>query len=67
LCVGAPYSWCIFVGVSRLADNWHHPSDVLAGLILGWTSATVAYHLWFPPVWVSPWPWSDWGDRKENL
>jgi hypothetical protein len=23
------------VGVTRVSDNWHHPSDVLAGLLLG--------------------------------
>ena len=25
----------VFVGVSRLQDNWHHPTDVMAGAALG--------------------------------
>jgi membrane-associated phospholipid phosphatase len=28
-------SWAMFVGASRIVDQWHHPSDVVAGLILG--------------------------------
>lgn len=39
--------WC---ATSRLVDNWHHPSDILAGSILGAVSASIAYHLWYPHV-----------------
>eukprot|EP00581_Thalassiosira_minuscula_P016406 CAMPEP_0183715112 /NCGR_PEP_ID=MMETSP0737-20130205/9468_1 /TAXON_ID=385413 /ORGANISM="Thalassiosira miniscula, Strain CCMP1093" /LENGTH=348 /DNA_ID=CAMNT_0025944185 /DNA_START=49 /DNA_END=1095 /DNA_ORIENTATION=+ len=37
--------WC---ATSRLVDNWHHPSDILAGSILGTISAYISYHIWFP-------------------
>eukprot|EP00569_Conticribra_weissflogii_P007147 CAMPEP_0171347034 /NCGR_PEP_ID=MMETSP0878-20121228/26755_1 /TAXON_ID=67004 /ORGANISM="Thalassiosira weissflogii, Strain CCMP1336" /LENGTH=327 /DNA_ID=CAMNT_0011850945 /DNA_START=161 /DNA_END=1144 /DNA_ORIENTATION=+ len=37
--------WC---ATSRLVDNWHHPSDIIAGTILGAVSAFISYHLWFP-------------------
>ena len=45
-----PASWTLFVAASRLVDKWHHPSDILAGLVLGFVMATVGYHLWFPPL-----------------
>lgn len=48
-----PLGWALFVGASRLADHWHHPSDVVAGLILGVLAATVAYNHFYPPVWSS--------------
>jgi membrane-associated phospholipid phosphatase len=44
-------AWCIFVGASRLHDHWHHHSDVVAGLLLGSLAATLAYHVWYPPMW----------------
>lgn len=37
--------WC---GTSRLVDNWHHPSDIIAGAIVGTISACISYHIWFP-------------------
>jgi diacylglycerol diphosphate phosphatase/phosphatidate phosphatase len=46
-----PWGWTIFVAASRIADSWHHPSDVLAGLALGFVICTIAYHTWYPPVW----------------
>jgi membrane-associated phospholipid phosphatase len=46
-------SWTIFVGTSRLHDHWHHPSDVLAGLILGSLAATLGYHAWYLPIWAN--------------
>jgi diacylglycerol diphosphate phosphatase/phosphatidate phosphatase len=46
-----PGAWTAFVGASRLVDNWHHPSDVVAGLILGSLCSTAAFHTWYPPVW----------------
>jgi diacylglycerol diphosphate phosphatase / phosphatidate phosphatase len=46
-----PWGWALFVGASRLVDHWHHPSDVVAGLGLGFAACTVAYHFWYPVVW----------------
>lgn len=46
-----PGGWALFVAASRLVDHWHHPSDVLAGLGLGFVASTIAYHHWYPPVW----------------
>lgn len=48
-----PWGWAIFVAGSRLVDKWHHPSDVVAGLCLGFAASTIAYHTWYPPVWSS--------------
>lgn len=57
-----PVAWALFVGASRLVDHWHHPSDVLAGLLLGSVCGTAAFHTWYPPVWspsqVVGLPWS---------
>eukprot|EP00956_Cyclotella_meneghiniana_P009078 scaffold12431_cov94-Cyclotella_meneghiniana.AAC.12 len=39
--------WC---ATSRLVDNWHHPSDIIAGSIIGSISGLIAYHLWYPHV-----------------
>jgi len=46
-----PWGWALFVAASRLVDHWHHPSDVLAGLGLGFVTCTIAYHHRYPPVW----------------
>ncbi|KAG7347759.1 PAP2 superfamily protein [Nitzschia inconspicua] len=46
-----PFGWAMFVAASRLVDTWHHPSDVVAGLGLGFAACTVAYHSWYPPIW----------------
>ena len=45
-----PWVYACLVGVSRIVDHWHHPSDVLAGFALGTMCATISYHLWYPPV-----------------
>jgi membrane-associated phospholipid phosphatase len=63
LCTGAcvlPWGWAAFVGASRLVDQWHHPSDVLAGLLLGGLSSTIVYHIWYHPTWsdAAGHPWS---------
>lgn len=56
-----PWAWSVYVGASRIVDQWHHPSDVLAGLMLGFVAGTVAYHAWYPPVTGPqaglPWSW----------
>ncbi|CAJ1940481.1 unnamed protein product [Cylindrotheca closterium] len=46
-----PWGWAIFVAASRLVDKWHHPSDVVAGLALGFVASAIAYHIWYPPLW----------------
>ncbi|KAL7572516.1 hypothetical protein ACA910_000340 [Epithemia clementina (nom. ined.)] len=45
-----PWGWTIFVAASRVADYWHHPADVVAGLLLGGSTGTMMYHFWYPPV-----------------
>lgn len=45
-----PLSFAAWISTSRLVDNWHHPSDVVAGSIIGFVCATLSYHLWFYPV-----------------
>ena len=51
VCTCLPWGWALFVAASRLVDHWHHPSDVLAGLALGFATCTIAYHHWYPPIW----------------
>lgn len=46
-----PWGWALFVAASRLVDHWHHPSDVIAGLGLGFATSTIAYHVWYPVIW----------------
>jgi membrane-associated phospholipid phosphatase len=43
LSVFIPWGWATFVGVSRIVDQWHHPSDVLAGCLLGSACATLCF------------------------
>lgn len=45
-----PLSYGMFVAASRLVDNWHHPSDILAGTMIGVGSASLAYHIFYPGV-----------------
>ncbi len=45
-----PLSWPLFVASSRLVDNWHHPSDIVAGLCLGFFVPSFFYHLYYPSV-----------------
>jgi len=46
----APLGWSTFVACSRLVDNWHHPSDIVAGVCLGLFFPVVVYHMWYPSV-----------------
>jgi diacylglycerol diphosphate phosphatase/phosphatidate phosphatase len=50
LCCLIPWSWAAFVAASRIVDHWHHPSDVLAGSLLGIACAVVPYHAFYPHV-----------------
>jgi membrane-associated phospholipid phosphatase len=45
-----PMGWALFVASSRLVDNWHHPSDIVAGLCIGIVCPTFVYHLYYPSV-----------------
>ena len=45
----SPLLFSTFVAASRLADNWHHPSDIIAGTIIGFSCSTISYHLWWVP------------------
>jgi len=45
-----PWVYASFVACSRLVDNWHHPSDILAGSLLGIFCSTLSYHLWYPNI-----------------
>ena len=38
--------------LSRIADYWHHWSDVAAGACIGNLAAYFAYRLRYPPPWV---------------
>lgn len=40
---GLPALGAVAVGVSRVTDYWHHWTDVVAGLVLGFTLAYVAF------------------------
>lgn len=44
----SPWLYSTFVACSRLVDNWHHPSDIVAGSLIGIFCSFVAYHLWYP-------------------
>lgn len=43
-----PWSYAFFVATSRIVDKWHHPSDVIAGSLLGIACATIGYHAFYP-------------------
>jgi membrane-associated phospholipid phosphatase len=42
-----PLLYSVLIGCSRLVDNWHHPSDIIAGFIIGLICPTLSYHLWY--------------------
>jgi diacylglycerol diphosphate phosphatase / phosphatidate phosphatase len=42
--------WAVFIGATRLVDHWHHPSDVVAGLVLGSVVASITYHTYYYPL-----------------
>lgn len=42
-----PVSIALWVAASRLVDNWHHPSDVIAGGLIGGGSAYVTFSMFY--------------------
>ena len=46
----APACFAVWVSASRVRDNWHHPSDVVFGMLLGGTCAAIAFGSYFGPV-----------------
>lgn len=42
--------WSMFVAATRLVDHWHHPSDVVAGLVLGSVVGTITFHTYYYPL-----------------
>jgi len=46
----SPLLLSFWIATSRLTDNWHHPSDILAGSALGSICGMISYHLFFPHV-----------------
>jgi diacylglycerol diphosphate phosphatase/phosphatidate phosphatase len=49
-CCVLPWGWAAIVGASRIVDYWHHPSDVVAGTMLGAAVGTASYHFMYPNV-----------------
>lgn len=47
LCMVGPFSVACLVGCTRMYNNFHYPSDVLAGALLGSTISYYCYGLWF--------------------
>ncbi|GAA6039896.1 hypothetical protein JCM8097_006788 [Rhodosporidiobolus ruineniae] len=47
----APLSVAVWIPLTRLEDNYHHPTDVLAGSLIGAASALVGYCYYFPAPW----------------
>jgi hypothetical protein len=48
-----PLALSLWICCSRIHDNWHHPSDVIAGAFLGAFLAIFHYLLGFPHPWRS--------------
>eukprot|EP01054_Gregarina_sp_Poly1_P010472 Gregarina_sp_Poly_1__10471@NODE_762_length_6387_cov_60_360285_g562_i0_p4_GENE_NODE_762_length_6387_cov_60_360285_g562_i0NODE_762_length_6387_cov_60_360285_g562_i0_p4_ORF_typecomplete_len342_score12_61PAP2/PF01569_21/2_2e28PAP2_3/PF14378_6/0_00013Rhomboid/PF01694_22/9_6e03Rhomboid/PF01694_22/0_001DUF4407/PF14362_6/2_2e03DUF4407/PF14362_6/0_011Vma12/PF11712_8/0_23DUF1129/PF06570_11/3_1e02DUF1129/PF06570_11/0_63ABC2_membrane_5/PF13346_6/3_9ABC2_membrane_5/PF13346_6/41_NODE_762_length_6387_cov_60_36 len=38
----------MYIGISRVIDGWHHPADVLAGLLLGFVWSALSASLYVP-------------------
>lgn len=49
----SPMLIAFFTSASRIIDRWHHPSDVIAGSLIGITSSCVCYSVWYPGVFSS--------------
>lgn len=46
----APMALAAFVAASRVADNKHHPADVIGGAVLGTSMAWFVHSLWYVDV-----------------
>lgn len=46
----SPLVLASWIAASRIVDNWHHPSDVIAGTLFGIICALISYHLWYPHI-----------------
>ena len=42
-----PVSVALWVASSRLVDHWHHPSDILAGSLIGSISALTTFNMFY--------------------
>ena len=45
-----PVLLVLIVACNRVADNWHHPSDVCAGLIIGIVGGCMSFHVLLLPI-----------------
>lgn len=45
-----PFGLALFVAASRVVDNDHWPADVVGGIVIGGSFATLYYHRYFPVV-----------------
>lgn len=45
-----PLSFAFFVATSRIYDSWHHPSDVIAGSLIGTFSACLSFRMFFGDI-----------------
>ncbi len=45
-----PSFGAVAVGVTRVMDYWHHPTDVLTGLLLGFSTAYGVYRTYYPSL-----------------
>lgn len=48
--VAAPSVLALMIGLSRVADYWHHWEDVTVGSFIGTAMAYTMYRLRFPPI-----------------
>ncbi|KAJ1933637.1 hypothetical protein GGF37_006657 [Kickxella alabastrina] len=46
--VFAPLLVAAIVGATRVSDYWHHPTDVIAGALIGFWTAVFSYHQYYP-------------------
>jgi len=45
-----PISMAMFISVSRVRDDWHHPADIICGSLIGLFSARFGYGLWYNDI-----------------
>lgn len=46
----APWSVALLIGLSRMMDYRHHPTDIIGGALIGTTMAIFAFRLYFPSL-----------------